>query len=319
MTQQRQIGRSAWPKAALVERENELLLTFADRLGACLYGAEWRGEILDSLSRPIAARVAAGSNVDCANMVRDQIFAGLRSGVLRAVVLLTVAAHASARQCRDWTEEEEDDEANKEQIEFQEKREEDNDPLFHDDGAPKQRVFVIKKAYWEETLSPDIEWKASEIKLPDTALLDLSVKARKHRAISEFFAVNAIVRGPILVIKPDVSLRRVINYADAPSDEWLRRYRIYRTDGRLEALVAAWRYLAIASHSGAPPAAADLARRMQEYLDAQGLPATTTSDDAAKRNSGFQEMATLVLEQFGASDLSSSVLVSSNFRKRRPV
>lgn len=314
MARGRQIAQKAWRKAALVERVDEPLAAFANRLGTCLHGPDWRANMLDVLNGTLPLHISAGSDADCATFVRDQILAGLRCGILKARIPLTIRSLASARES---PSDETFFDATDEDKAFYIERLSEDDPIFQDDGAPKLRWFSITKEFWAVTPEPDIDWSASSISIPTDFLRDRSVDVRSNRYLSESFDVPSIAAAvPIRIEHPDRALRRVTVYEDAPSEEWLRRYKIYRTDGRPEALAAAWRYLAIAARASGPPSAADLARHMQDYLEAQGLSPTRTPSDATMRNSGFQEMATRVLKQLGESDLSSSVLVSSNPRRR---
>lgn len=317
MVQHRRIAQTAMPKAALVERPREPLASFADRLGALLYGPSWKGEMLDELARLPPGRLAAGSNSDCAVFVRDQVLDGFRSAVLTAVVSLVVRPFAGSRSTLTG---EDFDTASDVEMAYDMARIGEDDALLYDAGTPKQRWFTIDPSFWLSTPDPDIDWAGSTITVPSDALRDPSSEVRRTRPVPMDFDVPPrAARVPMHIREPDRALRGIFTYADAPDEDWLRRYKLYRGEGRLEALAAAWRYLAVTGLNSTPPSAAELGREMQRYLEAQGLNPSRTSDGGSSRNSGLQDMATRVLRQLEHRDVSSSVLVPGNPRRQKLV
>lgn len=305
----------ASPKAAFEERANEPAGEFIDRVGLLFYGAEWTPAALHAL-RDRGPHATVGSDANLAEVVREQVISGLRSGRLTAFVWLTVPAWAPVRNGllpSDWDDLSADElAAGLEQL---------DDPLLGEDATPKQREFIIKADYWRLPVDElGIDWLASTIAMSTKYLYDTSFAQRRDRPINDFYQVADIVRNvPLRIRYPLRALRNLVRYEDPPDEAWLKRYDIYRERGRYEALAAMWRYIAISGVTPANlPSATVLASAVSDYLAAQGLGRPRDAAQARHRSSGLEEMASLVLGQLKERDLSGSVLVSSNPRNRRP-
>ncbi|CAO4178288.1 hypothetical protein CLBKND_03181 [Methylorubrum aminovorans] len=304
------------PQAVFEEPSQEPAAAFLNRVGVLFYGTEWTSAALETL-RSRGAQVAPGSDPDLAAVARDQVIAGLRSGRLSAVVYLTVAAWAHSR--RDVFDDGWDELSDKDRAEALARP--SDDPLIGENATPKQRTFTIDAGIWgmaEADIS--IDWADSKVTISTQHLRDESSVLRCDRPIGDFYKVQAVVQDvPLHIQYPFRALHDLVRHEELPDEAWFRRYKLYRDYGRVEALAAMWRYLAIGGFtSDNLPPAADLARQADGYLSGQGFTGSREVTGARKRNSGLEEMASLVLSQFRESNLSSSVLVSGNPRNRRP-
>lgn len=305
------------PRNAFEEQQQEDTASFLNRVGVLFYGTAWSWTAIATLGERNASNMV-GSDADLAVFVRDQVLTGLRSGQLNAIILLTAAAWGHAR--RDLPTDKAEELSDYDLEQSVEAATDYDDPLIGEDRTPKQRQFMVTEKFWSMAEADiSVDWASSILTISAQHLRDYSSVSRSKLPIADNYDVPSDIRdAPLRILYPFRALRALVSYEELPDEAWLDRYKRYRDNGRMEALAAMWRYLAINGATSTDLSAAQLARRADEYLSAQGFRGSRGVHYARKRNSGLEEMASLVLSQWRESSMDSSVLVSSNPRKRRP-
>jgi hypothetical protein len=262
--------------------------------------------------------VAVGTDFELAEMVREQVLTGLRSGVLEARIFVTAPARVAPPPPSGNQSEYGDDDRLIRQSPSAVDELDDDDPGPSEDGAPRLRQFTVKREFWAASPIVELDWSSSTLTVFSQHLYDASTRA--SRPVDECFEIPDPIEGaPVKIVSPEKTLRDLFRYEPLPDAEWLDRYKVYRKMGRIEAVTAAWRYIAVVTSQGTKlPSAAQLAERIEEYLISQGFEAQRAEHDKI-RNSTLQELAKQVLAQFETRNLSDTVLVSGNPRRRQRV
>ena len=306
------------PRVALIKRSEEPLSRFFHRLGAVIYGTEWKEDIVRSLDFVTKIDDGIGSLLSCAIDVADQIRASLSSGLLIAFVKVIVARRPGV-SIFGFSE----DNGITEGLDpaaphFRSLFNSEETFAPKDNTLPTLKEFRIRSTYWEQNLHKlKINWSTGTINLDFSSVDEEDVDYPESRSVIERYETPTDLELSVFIRDPDQALRNMLSYVSLPDEKWFSRYRQYRSVARYEVLAAGWRILALTVKNGESLNPNQLSRMMQEYLEVQGAGEIESKAPTISGKSTLNEMAANIIKQFENNDQNNSVLISSNRRNRK--
>ncbi len=272
----------AKPQALLVDLIEEPVLKFKDRLGSVIYDTDWV-KISKTSSKELRSETVK-SNAKSVSIVEEQIIEALKIGIVKASVKLTVTLKKSVAEAE------------------------------NNDGLPYQQKFNLLTDFWRSDTESGIDWGTGTVQI--NSLVSLQNASKKDPASDDFTDIYKefdVVQVPLFIGYPIRAISKVFIVDQIPDSQWFERYSQYRSEGRMEAIAAGWRYLATIDVDAKSISAAALARIMGEYLQAQGFEPLVVSP-RRETTQGLQLLAKHMLAQLAKRELNASVLVSSSKR-----
>lgn len=300
----------AGPQAAFVRRDVGLD-HFFQMVGRAAYGSSWSADCIRELSRNAEPRPPVGSKAEMALFVRAQIRAALESR--RIVAACALRLPPAPEPPPDEVPPSEDD-----------------DFIELDTGGEPvgKSMWAVSGDHWADELDRRTDWGLSRATVEVGHLQRQNVLAPLNRVNAGGQELVAAVMEPLWQVRPDLdlrpeatfpdlplqiidadrALRTMLTYPALPSDDWFVRYRRFNSLTMMEAVGAAWRFLAVRKPDpGQRGLEADLVRAMQAYLMDQGV----YEDSEGFSGKTLEVVARKILRQLRTPNLSASLLLNS--------